>query len=105
MSFVYFISNDNAVKIGITRNVQVRLYDLQTANHQRLYLINAIPCDSTSKARKLERLFHIALRKYQKMGEWFSIEALEDIDFKTETIAWGDGGLHFTAELDGKPSS
>lgn len=37
--FVYFISNGNFVKIGITNNPEKRLNSLQSANSSKLFLL------------------------------------------------------------------
>lgn len=100
--YVYFIASEHSLKIGISKEVKARLTELQIGNPHKLKVVNTIFRYTKSEARKTEKLFHLALRKYQKCGEWFAIDALNDIDFETETIIWGDGGLHFTSELNGR---
>jgi hypothetical protein len=97
--YVYFIASEHSVKIGITREVKARLTELQIGNPHKLKVINTITKDTKEEARKTEKLFHTIFRKHRKHGEWFNLAVLKDIDFETETIIWGDGGLHFTAEL------
>lgn len=100
--YVYFIVSKDALKIGVAKEIKHRLFALQTASPYKLKVINSIFHYSKDTALRMEKTFHKALRKYHLTGEWFSIDALNDIDFETKTIVWGDGGLHFTAQLDGR---
>lgn len=64
---IYFIGNDEYVKIGIANNPKKRLEALQTANHTHLRIIYTMPGNET-----LERLLHMIFRDYKIRGEWFT---------------------------------
>jgi len=98
--FLYCIASADAVKIGITTDVDSRLKALQTANPQTLKLVDALPMISKNKAKQVEQLIHKCFKKYRLKGEWFSMEILNLICFETQTIIQGDGGIHFNAELN-----
>ena len=64
---VYFIAvGDEAIKIGVSQNVEARMASLQTGNYEKLRLIGSIPGDVTT-----EKKFHRVFAKYHVHGEWF----------------------------------
>lgn len=65
---VYFISNGNEVKIGISRTPQARLAGLQVGNSERLQLLGTVEGGAV-KERELHYRFLLSRLK----GEWFSI--------------------------------
>jgi hypothetical protein len=97
---VYFIQAGNAVKIGYAKEVNQRLKALQTGHHEKLTVLHTIITPDEKEDRRLEKLFHRALRTHHINKEWFSMDVMNLIDFNTKTIIWGDGGLHFTAMLN-----
>lgn len=64
---IYFIGNEEYVKIGIANNPKKRLRALQGANHTYLHIIYTMPGNET-----LERLLHIIFKDYRIRGEWFT---------------------------------
>jgi len=65
---IYFISNGNRIKIGITKNIKRRLKDLQTGNANNLRLIAEEYSDNDAK-RELN--LHLKFAKDRLVGEWF----------------------------------
>lgn len=71
-TYVYFIqAGCGDIKIGVSRNPEERLRDLQTANNRRLSLIAKMPHASKLDAMGTERLFHRRFARYRKHGKWF----------------------------------
>lgn len=68
MSYVYFILNNDKVKIGYTKNVKKRLKQLQTANGDNLILLGYIEGD-----KNVEHQLHEKFETYRirDNGEWF----------------------------------
>ncbi len=66
---VYFIRSKNGgpVKIGIAKDINARLAQLQTAHAYPLEIIGLILCGG----RKTEKLLHKQFAKYQLCNEWF----------------------------------
>lgn len=76
---VYFIragkNKQSPVKIGVTKDIELRLRHLQTGNPHRLKVVSLIECSSKEDAYKLELRLHKALRKQRLCGEWFRCHA------------------------------
>jgi hypothetical protein len=71
---VYFMINRDTghIKIGYSRDPQTRLSSLKSElSTKNIDILATIPCGF--QAKKIERLFHILLNKYQVTGEWFDI--------------------------------
>lgn len=71
--FVYFITDGEFIKIGISNNIQKRINSIQTGNPKRLELLRSIECTFESHAINLEKLLHRALSEHRVKGEWFAI--------------------------------
>lgn len=65
-SFVYFITDGEAIKIGKANNPKSRLSGLQTSHHKPLRILGLLPGDE-----RLEGMLHGRFRKYHIRGEWF----------------------------------
>lgn len=72
--YVYFISDGEYVKIGISRNVKSRLSGLQTSNPKQLSLLHQIECIDSDYASLLEQAFHRNFDNFCVSGEWFNLE-------------------------------
>lgn len=66
--YVYFVQRGPMVKIGKTADVERRIESLQTANHEPLQLLAAIPAHGS-----LERAIHLRFAEWKKGGEWFQL--------------------------------
>lgn len=71
MTYIYFVSDGEFIKIGIAKDVRARMHNLQTGNPKRLKLLKTIECNSNLDARIQEETFHRKYRKYSACGEWF----------------------------------
>lgn len=69
-SFVYFITDGEAVKIGTASNVGKRLQALQIGNPRQLICIKQVPGDA-----EVEKLIHEAYADYRIRGEWYRYES------------------------------
>lgn len=72
-NYVYFISDGEFVKIGVAKNPEKRLNDLQTANARKLSILCKIPTKSDKDAYMLEGRLHFEYSAFAKNGEWFNI--------------------------------
>lgn len=69
---VYFIqAGETAIKIGVTDNIENRLTNLNTGNHEPLNLLWQIDCPSRNKAEETEQSLHSFFKDYHIKGEWF----------------------------------
>lgn len=73
ISFVYFITDKKYVKIGVAKNINLRLKQLQTGNGNILQILAAIPCKNNYDAHYLEKQLHYYFSQYNTYGEWFDI--------------------------------
>jgi len=79
--YVYFIQSggpDSPVKIGVAKDVQARLKDLQTANAYTLKIKSIIECDSSIHAYNIENKMHRRYKRHRLHGEWFTSSILSD---------------------------
>lgn len=67
--------NKNApTKIGVTKNIESRLRQMQTGNPYPLHCCALIPCEDRREAYKLEAYLHYRLRKRNVRNEWFHLK-------------------------------
>ncbi|OEC84393.1 MULTISPECIES: GIY-YIG nuclease family protein [Methanobacterium] len=69
--YVYFIGNDDVVKIGYANNPEKRFNDNKAFIYEDMDIIHKIPGDY-----KLESLFHKLFKQYHIRREWFKNEGL-----------------------------
>lgn len=67
--FIYFIACGDLVKIGFSRNVKMRMAELQTGSPHKLSLVHV----ERGKEQD-ERAFHRAFEQHRHSGEWFKFE-------------------------------
>lgn len=73
-TFVYVIAaGSDAVKIGIAKDVQRRMKELQTGHYHRLSVFRQIACLSRCEAFAIENRAHKLLAANALEGEWFSV--------------------------------
>lgn len=78
--FVYFISDGDFVKIGVTNNIKLRLSELQVGNARKLDCICLIPAKNRNSAFSLEHNLHDIYERYYINGEWFDLLKFLDVD-------------------------
>src|SRR5262245_20438799 len=66
---VYFIRAGDAIKIGVTRDVERRLRALATGSAVPLELLPTLP-----GGRRLEKKLHQRCRRFHVRGEWFKAD-------------------------------
>lgn len=78
--FVYLIQNleTSNYKIGVSKNPNKRLKQLQTASGEELKLVATF---ETTNARKVESALHNQYSPYKTQGEWFNISLVEEVSF------------------------
>lgn len=69
---IYFIQGepDGPIKIGQTRDIRKRLRELQTASHEALRVVHAIPVHELNLV-ELEHRIHEHLAAFRVRGEWY----------------------------------
>jgi predicted GIY-YIG superfamily endonuclease len=78
---VYVIGpGDGPLKIGLARDLQRRLYTLQTGNQQELHIFWSYKLLRKAEARAIERAAHQSLKDKRIRGEWFDCSIDEAID-------------------------
>lgn len=89
MTLIYFISDGEYTKIGITYNLESRLPTLQNANARKLEVLHIIYCDTSAYASAMEASLHRHFQDCRAEGEWFKLEwdkALIEIEAIIPTI-------------------
>lgn len=77
--YVYFISDGlGHVKIGIAKDVQKRLYSLQTCNPLLLEIRLVLSVKDMDDARRIEQKLHTIFNESRLRGEWFDERPVED---------------------------
>ena len=75
MVYVYFVSSGRGkrapIKIGVSKNVDKRVDELQTGNPNKLYILSIIECTTVKRAYNLEGYLHHKLKRFRLVGEWF----------------------------------
>jgi hypothetical protein len=69
--YVIHMKGTSFYKIGVTRDVNKRLLQLQAGNPVRLSVVLRTKCNN---AKKTEVLVHSKLQKYSVHGEWFEVD-------------------------------
>lgn len=75
MTNLYFIKNEDAIKIGYSSDVDKRLSELQIANFNGLNVIYVIEDIEPS----FEKHVHGICQRYKIQGEWFDIKAIDHL--------------------------
>lgn len=76
--YVYFIRSANKkslvqVKIGLSKDPNERLRNLQFTSPTKLSLIGVIKCKSKLHSFHVERTLHDRFKKQRRHGEWFHL--------------------------------
>ncbi len=69
--YVYFIGSNKHTKIGVARNPEKRIAELQTGNQYTLEIKATIKMKSEKEAYDLEKFLHKYHARKRKAGEWF----------------------------------
>lgn len=84
LSYIYIIGSENPpYKIGISKNPERRLKNIQTGHPHKLQILELRETDS-KRTKLLESVIHKHLDQYRMKGEWFNIsleQAILHLDF------------------------
>lgn len=84
---LYIIQTNNCgmIKIGRSKNPEIRLKQLQTGNHSKLKLIWVF-----EGLGHKEKYYHELLKQFKIKGEWFSYDCVGSFPLELyEKIPWG----------------
>lgn len=90
-TYLYFASDGEFVKIGVSNSPTTRLIDLQIGNPRRLCILATYEFQWREEAHELEQYLHFRFRKFRLSGEWFDV--LQDqflkslIDYSERSVA------------------
>src|SRR5580704_8877016 len=76
---IYFIQAGGQlgpIKIGRTYHPASRMRMLQSANHEKLFLVRTINASEPTLENKLEQWLHRRFRSLRIHGEWFKFHGL-----------------------------
>lgn len=78
--FVYLIrcEENNYYKIGVTKNIQRRLKQIQTGSPDKIYLVEKY---ESNYSYKIEKALHGFLSHYHRNNEWFELPLEEELKF------------------------
>jgi hypothetical protein len=78
--YIYLIrcSENNFYKIGISKNVERRLKQIQTSSPNKIYLIHKY---QSQYASKIEKAMHNFFKVYHRNNEWFELSLSEEMKF------------------------
>lgn len=88
--YIVAVRDSNLYKIGVTKDIEKRLYQLQTGNPYEFYLTEFFP---TPKSRELESLLHKKFKLNRYKREWFKLTGEEVLE-----------ACYFAQEFVGKPN-
>lgn len=85
MGYVYLIEDvdNNRYKIGVTKDLDNRLRNLQTGNSCELKLLCTY---KTDYPYRLESMLHRSFEQYREKNEWFNLP--KDIVFDFQSKCW-----------------
>lgn len=90
---VYFVKAGEYLKIGIAKDICLRITSLQTGNPQKIKLCGAMSNLTKDDALLIERKLHKFFKGYRLYGEWFAGSKFEEYSDEHRIIIWGDGGF------------
>lgn len=70
---VYFITDGEYVKVGITKSLPSRLHQLQIANPKKLTVMFVANAETREDARTIESMIHEEFAIFHSHGEWFGV--------------------------------
>ena len=68
---VYLITESDCIKIGISKNPERRMKDLQVSNANPLTLLSTTLYKTRGQANLAEKRLHKACKRFKVSGEWF----------------------------------
>lgn len=73
MGYVYLIEDvdNNRYKIGVTKNLEKRIRNLQTGNSNKIVLIESY---KTEYPFRLETMLHTHFKQFHHYNEWYELD-------------------------------
>jgi len=93
----HFIRGSQCVKIGVVRNIERRLSQLQTGNPKTLEVVMSVGPMSRMQAYRLEAQFHHKLSDQRISGEWFNRSVLRRLRDLSGLSLDGEINIHRTS--------
>ncbi len=90
--YVYLISAEGYVKIGITSQIVTRVQSLQHNHWARLELVHVHGTTTRDEAAAIESLAHAQLSQFWVRGEWFMVSVEEAVRAINEGAARAQNG-------------
>lgn len=72
-AFVYFVSDSCYIKIGVAKDPDARLREIQTGNPNDCDILCLIPCTTEKSAYALEKALHRVYSHRHRRGEWYDL--------------------------------
>ncbi len=78
--YIYLIRcvENNFYKIGISKNIERRLKQIQTSSPDKIYLVHKY---QSQHASKIEKALHSFFKAYHRNNEWFELSLSEEMEF------------------------
>jgi hypothetical protein len=78
--YVYLIrcAENNFYKIGISKNVETRLKQIQTTSPDKVSVVHKY---ESSYASKIEKALHNFFKLHHRNNEWFELSLTEEVKF------------------------
>ena len=76
--YIYGITQDQAIKVGISGHPTKRLADMQAGNAETLRITWQVLAPNRTKARAIETRIHRQFAKHNLTGEWFTSTIAND---------------------------
>lgn len=77
---VCYDGNKSPIKVGIAKNVNMRLGQLQTSSPYKLFVFKSFMYTKNGLAHMIEQEFHSQMAEKRLLGEWFDIPPEEAVD-------------------------
>ena len=78
MGYVYLICNGINFKIGVTKNINKRIHELQTGSDNELWIVKYV---KSQTPYLLETMLHKKYHNKNVLNEWFSLTSHEVYSF------------------------
>lgn len=81
--YVYLIKSEASgyCKIGVSKNPNKRIKQLQTGNSDKIYLVDKYKSEIY---KKIENVFHTTYSHLKVNGEWFDLTLEQELNFINE---------------------
>ncbi len=85
MKMLYIIKAENAIKIGVTSNLESRIKQIQTGNPYKIIILRTYN-EQKSNIEFLEKKLHLLFDNFRLNGEWFKFHDNIEIDIHNSIL-------------------